>query len=148
MTSYEWLLALHLLAAFASVAGVVLYVALLVGAAPGGDRPQGMPLGRISRVAALLWNVGGIAVLVFGVWLALDVDGYEITDGWILGAVVLWIVATGAGGPVAAGWRRAVDGGDAAEAAPMRTTRMVALHAVMAVALAALLVVMVYKPGV
>ena len=35
--------------------------------------------------------------LVFGVWLALDVDGYGILDGWILIAFALWAVAGAAG---------------------------------------------------
>ena len=40
--------------------------------------------------ALALWNVGGLGVLVFGVWLALEVDGYELWDGWIIAAMVLW----------------------------------------------------------
>src|SRR3712207_7230307 len=34
---------------------------------------------------------------VFGVWLALDLDAYEITDAWILIALALWLIAAGAG---------------------------------------------------
>ena len=51
-----------------------------------GDRRAGgasrSPTGPGTSAALLL--------LVFGIWLALYVDGYEIWDGWILGALVLF----------------------------------------------------------
>ncbi len=31
-------------------------------------------------------------MLVFGIWLAIDVDGYEVWDGWVIAALVLWFV--------------------------------------------------------
>ena len=33
-----------------------------------------------------------VAVLVFGIWLAIDADGYEVWDGWVIAALVLWFV--------------------------------------------------------
>jgi hypothetical protein len=152
VTTYEWLLFLHLLAAFAMVAGVVLFLSLLLGAGRAPDAPEGLPLRRISRLAGILWNLGGISVLVFGVWLALHLDAYEITDGWVLAAIALWVVAAAAGGPVAVAYSRALapdEGtGGAAVAAEVRSQRMIALHGLMTVAVAALLFVMIYKPGV
>src|SRR3954468_11160925 len=52
---------------------------------------------RTGTVANVLWDVGGLGTLVFGVWLALYVDGYDLLDGWILGAIVLWALATETG---------------------------------------------------
>ena len=43
------------------------------------------------------WDVGGLGTLVLGIWLALHLDEYEFWDGWILGAIALWFVATGLG---------------------------------------------------
>ena len=51
----------------------------------------------LGPTAAALWNAGGLGVIVFGVWLALEVDGYELWDGWIVAAIVLWFVGSGAG---------------------------------------------------
>ena len=34
--------------------------------------------------ARVLWAVGGLSALVFGIWLAIHVSQYSLTDGWIL----------------------------------------------------------------
>jgi hypothetical protein len=126
---YEWLLFLHVLAAFLLVAGLAAYGTLLLEG--GGEAVRGV----LARPAGALWNVGGVGVLVFGIWLALNVDGYELWDGWIIAAIVLWLVAFGAGGQL----ERAVRQGTLAG------TRR--LYLVMALATLALLVDMIFKPG-
>jgi uncharacterized membrane protein len=130
MSLYEWLLFLHLLAAFLLVAGLVAYSALVLSS--GGE--------AVSRVlgspALALWNAGGLGTLVFGVWLALDVDGYELWDGWVIAALVLWLVAGAVGGRLERGLR---EGDDAAN--------LRLLVALMALATTLLLLDMIYKPG-
>ena len=79
VTRYEWLLLLHLIGAFASMGSVVVFSVLMAG----GARVAGPQLTFLGR---RLWDVGGLLTLVFGVWLALDVDGYGLLDGWILTA--------------------------------------------------------------
>ena len=37
-------------------------------------------------------------MLLLGIWLALEVDSYELWDGWIIAAIVLWLIASAAGG--------------------------------------------------
>ena len=81
----EFILFLHVLAAFMLAATTVLMSAPAVGAAV----PE-----RTVRLANVLWDVGGIGTILFGVWLAIDIDGYEIWDGWIIAAIVLWAMAT------------------------------------------------------
>ena len=66
----------------------VTYSAVALGADTGG---------RSLTVANLCWDVGGLGTLILGIWLALDVDGYEVWDGWILGAIVVWAFATESG---------------------------------------------------
>ena len=90
MTRYEWLLLLHLIGAFAAMGSVVVFSVLLLG----GDRVAGAQLTFLGR---RLWDVGGMLTLIFGIWLALDVDGYGLLDGWILSAFVLWAIAGGTG---------------------------------------------------
>lgn len=143
----ETLLFLHLLAAFATVASIVMFVTVLIGARRARATTDALAIMRLSNVAAMLWNVGGLSVLVFGVWLALDADQYDILDGWILAAIVLWVVASAAGGPLTRAYRDALGTGGEAALAEVRSQRAVLLHAVMAVATLALLVVMIYKPG-
>jgi hypothetical protein len=133
MSLYEWLLFLHVLAAFLLVSGLVAYSVLLLG---GGSAVVSRALGP---PALALWNVGGLGVLVFGVWLALEVDGYELWDGWIIAAIVFWFVASAAGGRLGAGVR---------EGASLKgVDRARVLLAVMALATLALLLDMIFKPG-
>jgi hypothetical protein len=104
---YDWLLFLHLLAAFGMVASVV----------------------------------------VFTVVFAIDLDGYEVWDGWILAAIVLWAIAAGAGIRLGMGYQEALDRSRGEGALAVSTDRSALLYGVMTVAVAALLVVMIYKPG-
>ena len=94
MELYDWLLFLHVAAAFILVAAVVLLGVVLLGARGDG---AGALLG-LSPLGLLLWDIGGLTVIVFGIWLALNVDGYELWDAWIVVAIVLWFVAAAAGG--------------------------------------------------
>jgi hypothetical protein len=134
MSTYEWLLFLHLLAAFLLVSGLVAYGVLVLGS---GGAPVSRALGP---PALALWNAGGLGVLVFGVWLAFEVDGYELWDGWIIAAIVLWVVGSGAAGRLGAAVREgsSVDSIDGARA----------MVAVMSLATTLLLLDMIFKPGV
>jgi len=129
VTLYEWLLFLHVLAAFLLVAGLAAYGALVLGS--GGSAAQR----ALVAPATALWGVGGIGVLVLGIALALEGDGYELWDGWIIAAIVLWLVASGVGGRLSRELREGTPG-------PARL-----LLAIMALATFALLIDMIYKPG-
>ncbi len=108
---YDWLLFLHLLAAFLLSVTAVTYSAVAFGAPAGG---------RTLFVADRCWDVGGLGTLILGVWLALYLDEYEIWDGWIIGAIVLWLAATGLGESIR---KRRVDGRSAGGAATCREPR-------------------------
>ena len=77
------------------------------------------------------------AVLVFGVWLALDVDGYGCWDGWIIAAFVLWLAASAPAGALSA----------ARAPATTASTRALSSVAVMTLATTLLLLDMIFKPG-
>ena len=130
---YEWLLFLHLLAAFLLVSGVVAYGVAVFG------RDDVAVSRALAPPAMALWNAGGLGVIVFGVWLALEVDGYELWDGWIIAAIVLWLIGSGAGGRLGAGARegKSVAGVDGARA----------MVAVMALTTLLVLIDMIWKPG-
>jgi hypothetical protein len=129
----ETLLFLHVLAAFFIVAGVVVYSAFVLGG----------PVNRLTRTTGeVLWGVGGLGTLVLGIWLALDIDGYEIWDGWIIAAILLWVLATGAGSQVS----RSVQPRDDAAAVALPAS-VVAAHWARTLLVIALLFVMIYKPG-
>ena len=123
---YDWLLFLHVLAAFLLVVTVVMYSAVALGSTLGG---------RATFVADRCWDVGGLGTLALGIWLALYLDQYEIWDGWIIGAIVLWLVATGLGENVR---KRLAEG----ETAAVNT-----MHWLRTLTIVGLLVLMIWKPG-
>jgi hypothetical protein len=131
---YETLLFLHVLAAFLLAAGVVMYAAFVLGSPVTP---------RLKLVAEILWGVGGVGTLVFGVWLALNRPEYELWDGWIIAALVLWVLATGSGAQASRGVQPGA--GEPEAVAVDRRTQFA--HWMRTVYVIALLVVMVWKPG-
>ena len=130
---YDALLFFHVLSAFFLAAGIVIYSSFALGG----------PVNRTTRlIAEILWGVGGLGTLVFGVWLALNRPEYEIYDGWIIAALVLWFLATGSGAQASRGMRPVGD--DSAVAIDRRTA---IAHWMRVFWFLALLVVMVWKPG-
>jgi hypothetical protein len=111
---------------------------------------------KVARVGDPLIAVGMIGTIVFGIWLAFD--EYEIWDGWIIAALVLWLVAAAVGGQVGKVYNGARDrakalvaeGRDASSpelSAMLRSQRGLVLHVLSSLIVLVLLVVMIYKPG-
>jgi uncharacterized membrane protein len=153
----DWLLALHLLAAFALMAALVLYTAVMV-ANWGGDRPQrAAAYFRVAAIGGPLVGAGAGLALLFGIALAIDLDQYELWDGWILLSIVLWAVGGATGSRVGAHYTRvqelverlAADGDDpsAELAAQLSDRKARTLHAITVIAFTAVLVLMIFKPG-
>jgi hypothetical protein len=130
---YHALLFLHVLSAFFLAGAAVIYSAFVLGG----------PVNRTTRlIAEILWGVGGLGTLVFGIWLAFNRPQYEIYDGWVIAALILWVLATGSGAQASRGVQPAGD--DSALAIDGRTAFA---HWMRIVWFTALLVVMVWKPG-
>jgi uncharacterized membrane protein len=157
--TYDWLLFLHVASAFALVAALVVYWVIAV-AGRNVDRPvESLRYFRIAKPANVLVIAGTIGTLIFGIWLAIHVDGYSVFDGWVLAALALWVVAavTGQRGGVAYAQAQKVaqrlEGeGRAGEASEeLRTLltdrRAMWLNIVSSVAVLLILVDMIYKPG-
>ncbi len=127
---YDTLLVLHMFSAAALFGTVVIFSAYAL--APPADS-------RVLAIGNVLWNIGGLGTIVFGIWLALYVDDYEIWDGWIIGAIVLWAIATELGRRAQLGFVSGADAGAQAQANLM--------HWLRSAAVIGLLVLMIYKPG-
>ena len=123
---YHGLLFFHLIAAFLLAVTIVMYSAVALGATSSP---------RMLFVADRCWDVGGLGTLIFGIWLALNLDQYDFFDGWILLALLLWFVATGLGQSV----QRRMGGEDMAA--------VNAMHWIRTAVVLALLVTMIWKPG-
>jgi uncharacterized membrane protein len=153
----DWLLALHLLAAFALMAALVLFTAVMV-ANWGDGRPQrASAYFRVARVGGPLIGAGAGLVLLFGIWLAIDLKAYQPWDGWIIAAIVLWAIGGYTGSKVGAYYtslqeqvdRLAAEGNEPnADLAAKLSDRSIRLfHAITVVAFTAILVLMIFKPG-
>jgi uncharacterized membrane protein len=130
---YDFLLFVHVLSAFFLGAAVVLFSSFVLGG----------PIDRPSKLTTeILWGIGGVGTLVFGIWLALNRPEYEIWDGWIIAALVLWFLANGAGARVSRELKPTADG------SAIAVDRRVAFaHWMRVLWVVLLLVVMVWKPG-
>jgi uncharacterized membrane protein len=153
----DWLLALHVLAAFALMAALVLYSVLMV-AGWGVDRPRrASAYSRVAAIAGPLVGSGAGLALLLGVVLAIDLDEYQPWDAWILVSIALWAIGAATGSRVGAHYtgaqelaRRLADAGDEPSselAAQMSDRRTATLHAITVAIFTLVLVLMIFKPG-
>jgi len=92
MGFYDWMLALHLLSAFAVATALVLYSVLVVSGRRMTTLEQTRALWRVAPVGAPLIGAGMGLAFVFGVILALDSDEFELWDVWVIIGIVLWVL--------------------------------------------------------
>ncbi|HWI21983.1 MAG TPA: hypothetical protein VNT22_05140 [Baekduia sp.] len=119
---YETLLFIHILGAFAVVAGLACVTPLVLGADVGESVSA-----RLITVSRALFGAGGLATLLFGFWLVADRD-YELFKLWIVGALGLWLVAAATGNLIKGPNERAQ-------------------YSIAVVAVLAIVVLMLWKPG-
>jgi len=89
----DWILSLHLLSAFALVGAMVVFWIMIVALWGTDSTGRVASLMRVSKVGTVLIGVGSLGTIVFGVWLAITVDAFDIWDGWVIAAIVLWAIS-------------------------------------------------------
>jgi uncharacterized membrane protein len=146
------------LSAFAFVAAYTMLSLILVLGYRTKSTPAALALLRIARPADALAWVGATGTLVFGVWLAVEAEGYSLLDGWIVVAFVLWLVAEEAirredlflklarRRAIAPAHPRVPNRSDEARSV-FHSRRALVLHVAGSTALLGLLAVMIFKPG-
>ena len=158
MSFDEWILALHVLSAFAYVAGLVLFWVLVV-AVRRTDTPEGtIRMEPVVKVGNAAVGIGAGGTIVLGIWLAFSVGGYDIWDGWIVAALILWVISAEIGRRTGAAYmqgmnkaqelRTAGQTGPSAELLALnRTDKGVILHVLASAVVLLILVDMIWKPG-
>ena len=158
MSFDDWILALHVLSAFAFVAGTILFWTLIV-AVRRTDTPEGtIRMAPIVKVGGAATGIGAIGTLVFGIWLAFSVGDYDIWDPWIIAALVLWMATGAVGGRTGKAYMEGMTKAQELEAAGQtgpnnellalnRTQNGLVLHTASSIALLLLLIDMIWKPG-
>ncbi len=157
MSTYDWLLSIHVTGAFLFLGG---------GAAAGilnlrawyAERPSevALLLRLISRVALPAIGIGSITSLLLGLWLVHH-EGYSYGTFWVWAAIVLWAVAGALGGRSGKYQSRA--GVEAARLAESGDTMTAELRALVrdpvgnalaygsGLTLVVILILMIWKPG-
>jgi uncharacterized membrane protein len=154
----DWMLALHVLSAFAWVAGIILFWVLIV-AVRRTDTPEGTirtePVAKVGNAAV---GIGMVGTIVIGLWLVFSVGDYDIWDGWIIAALVLWVISLPLGQRTGAAFMQGMTkaqelqtaghtGPSAELLALNRTSSGVILHFLWSVVVLLILIVMIWKPG-
>jgi uncharacterized membrane protein len=158
LSRYDLLLSLHLASALAFFASYTIVTAVLIGGHREPSAASARALLRLARPADVLAWIGATGTLVFGVWLAVDLDAYRLWDGWIVGAVALWIVAEEVIRREDLFFKRArriarsahaasVREGTAEVPAVLRSRHLLVMHLAGSLALVGMLVLMIFKPG-
>jgi uncharacterized membrane protein len=154
MNFYAWVLAFHLLAAFALAAALVLFSVLVFAGRRMTTLEQNRLLFRVGPTGGILMGAGAGLTLILGVVLALKSDRFEIWNGWIIAALVLWALMGAVGQRTGAYYtnvqKRAESGDPGAEAevlAGLRAPTGALLHLATVAIFVLLLLDMLFKPG-
>jgi hypothetical protein len=154
----DWMLALHVLSAFALVAGIIFFWVLIV-AVRGADTPEAtLRLGPLTRIAGAAIGIGMGGTIILGLWLAFSYGNYNVWDWWILIALVLWFVAAGLGQRANVAYVEGVNkaqelqasgqtGPNAELLALNRNQNGVVLQAVITLVVLLVILDMIWKPG-
>jgi uncharacterized membrane protein len=154
----DWMLALHVLSAFAYVAGMILFWILVV-AVRQTDTPEGtIRMEPVVKVGNAAVGIGAGGTILLGIWLAFSIGGYDIWDGWIIAALVLWVVAAALGRRTGTEYMRGMTKAQELQAAGQtgpnaellalnRTSNGVVFHFLASVVVLLIILDMVWKPG-
>jgi hypothetical protein len=147
----DWILALHLISAFAVASALVLFSVLVVNGRRMTTLDQTRTLFRVAPVGNLLITAGLGLVLLFGVILSFSRD-FEIWDGWIIAAIVLFAAFGGVGQRSGAYYTEVQklaegEGSEADVIARLQAPTGVMLHAATVGLFLLILLDMIWKPG-
>jgi uncharacterized membrane protein len=147
VSTYDWLLMLHVTGAFLFLGGGAA-AGILNARAWYAERPSevALLLRLISRVAVPAIGIGSITSLVLGLWLVHHA-GYSYGTFWVWAAIVLWVAASALGGR---GGRYQTKAGDTMTAelrALVRDPVGNALSYGSGLTLLLILILMIWKPG-
>jgi hypothetical protein len=153
----DWILSLHVLSAFAMVGAMVIFWIMIVSLWGTDSTSRVASLMRVSQVGTVLVGVGSLGTIVFGVWLAISLDAYQVWDGWVIAAIVLWAIAVELGRRAGklygdAGMEAGRLSAAGTETSPVvaetfGASRAVQFHAASSLLVLLILIDMIWKPG-
>jgi hypothetical protein len=158
MSFEDWIFSLHLLLAATLVGALVMTWIVVVVLRSVSTADETLTFNRLVLLGEGAIVVGLVGTIVLGIWLAILRVDFHPWDGWVIGAIVLWAIATAAivrsfaeYSKPAAKARALVSSGDtgpnAELAALNRTSTGLLLRAVASAAVVLIVIDMIYKPG-
>jgi len=150
---YDWMFALHLIAAFAVASSLVLFSVLVFTGRRMTTLEQTRTLFRVAPVGTILISAGLAVVVALGVYLALASSRYETWNLWVIVAIVLAIAFGGIGqrsGAYYTDVQKLADGADADGGevlARLQAPTGMRLHLATVVIFLLIVLDMVFKPG-
>jgi uncharacterized membrane protein len=92
VSTFDWLLMLHITGAFLLIGGSVA-AGIFNTIAMRAERPSDTAfMLRMVRPTLPLIGIGSIAALIFGLWLVHEQEEVKLFSFWIIAALVLWVV--------------------------------------------------------
>ena len=158
MSFDEWMLAFHVLSAFAYIAGIVVFWVLIVAVRKADTPEETIRLEPIVKVGNAAVGIGAGGTILLGIWLAFSYGGYDIFDLWIILALVLWVAAAAVGSRTGMAYMQGMNkatelrtagqtGPNAELLALNRTQNGLVMHALASVIVVLIVVDMIWKPG-
>lgn len=158
MTFQSWIFSIHLLFAATLVGGLVMSWILVVASRSVDEAAATLNFNRVAMVAVAATALGLLGTIVLGLWTAILRPQFHPWDGWVIGAIVLWGIASAALAGSFVEYRKPAEkareliaaghAGPSAElVALQRTLTGLALRVLASVAIVLIVIDMVYKPG-
>ena len=154
----DWILALHLLSAFALVGAFTMFSIGFVSLRSTDTPGRALAVDSAMRIGKVAITIGAVGTILFGIWLAISLDSYQVWDLWVILAIVGWAIATELGRRSGMALRepfeharqlvaQGKDGADAELGAALRSSPGHRLHWLAAVVTLLVLIDMIWKPG-
>ena len=158
MSFVDWALVVHVLSAFAYVAGLVVFWVLIVAVRKTDTPAETLRMEPIVKVGGVAVGIGATGTIVVGIYLAFAVGSYAIWDGWIIAAIVLWAISGALGQRTGAAYMEGMEkareldaagktGPDEGLLALNRTQAGLVLHSLTSLVVLLILLDMIFKPG-
>jgi uncharacterized membrane protein len=148
----SWMLGLHLIAAFAVAAALVLFSVLVYNGRRTTTLEQTRLIFRVGPLGGILIAAGIGLVFLFGVILAIDSNRFDIWDGWVIAGIILWALFAGVGQRTGKFYTDVQklseqDGSEAEVLAQLRAPTGALLHLATVGLFVLILLDMIFKPG-
>ena len=158
MNFEDWIFALHLLSAATLVGSLVMSWIVFVPLRSADTPVATLGLNRVAMVGASATAFGLVGAIAFGIWQTILRDAFQMWDGWVIAAIVLWALATVAVLRSFVEYAKPVEraralvasgetGPDAELSALNRTSTGLVLRALGSAAVVLIVIDMIWKPG-